>query len=77
MKNVSYSDDNLKIVKVPRYIRPLWAMRLKCIDCCGGDYKEVESCTCSNCSLFAFRFDPRKRKNIKFIYEKGINKDGK
>ena len=31
------------------------AIALKCIDCCGGQKKEVALCTIKNCSLWMFR----------------------
>lgn len=34
------------------------AIRLKCIDCCGGDKKEVKLCPCTECPLWAFRLGP-------------------
>ena len=35
---------------------PLKSIRLKCLDCCAGSWKEVELCTCSNCALWPYRF---------------------
>ena len=31
------------------------AIRAKCIDCCGGDKKEVRLCTCVKCPLYPYR----------------------
>lgn len=31
------------------------AIREKCIDCCGGQTKEVRLCTCTTCPLYPFR----------------------
>jgi hypothetical protein len=31
------------------------AIRLKCIDCCGGNTAEVRKCPATNCSLWRFR----------------------
>ena len=32
------------------------AIRLKCLDCCGGSSNEVKLCTAVNCPLHPFRF---------------------
>lgn len=37
-------------------ITPLKAIRLKCLDCCGGSPKEVKLCAAEKCSLHPFRF---------------------
>ena len=34
---------------------PLKAIRLKCLDCMGGDYAEVKRCDLTGCSLHPFR----------------------
>lgn len=34
---------------------PLKAIRKYCIECCGGQYKEVTLCTAKNCQLYPFR----------------------
>ena len=31
------------------------AIRLKCIDCCGGNMAEVRKCPAENCPLWRFR----------------------
>ena len=31
------------------------AIRLKCIDCCGGNTAEVRKCPATHCSLWRFR----------------------
>ena len=36
-------------------MNPLRAIRRKCIDCCGGSFKEVRLCTSYTCPLFPFR----------------------
>ena len=38
------------------YIRPLKAIRAKCLDCCGGSAKEVRLCTAKDCPLYLYRF---------------------
>lgn len=37
-------------------LRPLKAIREKCLDCCAGDPYEVALCTCRFCALFPYRF---------------------
>ena len=46
---------------------PLKAIRAKCMDCCCGQYKEVELCPCKDCSLYPYRFG--KNPNIKLTEE--------
>jgi hypothetical protein len=36
-------------------MNPLHAIRQKCIDCCGGSFKEVRLCTSYNCPLYPLR----------------------
>ncbi|MHC4620859.1 MAG: hypothetical protein ACYTEQ_24190 [Planctomycetota bacterium] len=43
---------------------PMRAIRLKCMDCCGGSYTEVKYCPCDGvhsglCSLWHLRFGYR------------------
>lgn len=40
---------------------PIKAIRAKCLDCCGGQYTEVERCTVPDCPLFPYRFGKRPR----------------
>ena len=35
---------------------PLKAIREKCLDCCGGQAREVKLCPCPDCTLYPFRF---------------------
>lgn len=35
---------------------PVKAIREKCLDCCCGSSHEVRLCTCTDCSLYPFRF---------------------
>lgn len=39
-----------------KIISPLRAIRLKCLDCCGGYRSEVANCPITDCSLYPFRF---------------------
>jgi hypothetical protein len=36
-------------------LRPLKAIRAKCLDCCGGSVAEVKLCETEDCPLWAFR----------------------
>lgn len=46
---------------------PLKAIRAKCLDCCCGQYREVELCPCKDCSLYPYRFG--RNPNIKLTEE--------
>lgn len=35
--------------------KPLRAIRLKCIDCCNGQEKEIRECTITTCALYPYR----------------------
>ncbi len=35
---------------------PMKAIRAKCLDCCGGQAKEVRLCPCVDCALYPYRF---------------------
>lgn len=39
-----------------KYVPPLRAIRLRCLDCSGDSYTEVELCPVTNCSLWHYRF---------------------
>lgn len=39
-----------------KILRPLKAIRVKCLDCCGGSANEVKLCEIENCPLFPYRF---------------------
>lgn len=40
-------------------LRPLKAIRAKCLDCCGGSYDEVKYCIITGCVLWSRRFGRR------------------
>lgn len=42
---------------------PLKAIRAKCLDCSVYQPKEVKNCTCTDCSLYPYRFgnNPRRK----------------
>ena len=42
-----------------KILRPLKAIRAKCLDCCGGSFTEVKLCEISDCPLFPYRFGKR------------------
>ncbi len=40
-------------------LRPIKAMRAKCLDCTGNQPKEVRLCTCFTCPLWGYRMGVR------------------
>lgn len=48
-----------------KVVRPLKAIRLKCYDCSGWSWKEVDKCEYANCSLYPYRYG-RKPKGVKY-----------
>jgi len=40
-------------------LRPLKAMRAKCLDCCAGSSNEVKLCPLEECPLYPYRFGKR------------------
>lgn len=44
--------------------RPLKAIRSKCLDCSGGQPKEIRFCQISTCTLWPYRMGKRPVKNI-------------
>ena len=45
------------------------AIREKCVDCCGGQHKEVELCEAQNCPIWLLRFGARSLKLIPALKE--------
>jgi len=46
-------------------LSPIKAIRANCIDCCGGQLKEVRECPAVDCPLYPFRMGTNpKRKGI-------------
>ena len=41
--------------KMEKITSPLKAIRCFCIECMGGQVREVKDCTAPNCPLYAFR----------------------
>lgn len=46
-------------VQYEKILRPLKAMREKCIDCCGGMIYEPKQCTATKCPLHPYRLGKR------------------
>ena len=44
-----------KMEKMEKITSPLKAIRAHCIECMGGQVREVKVCTIPNCPLYAFR----------------------
>lgn len=42
-----------------KVLRPLKAIRAKCLDCCCGVAQEVRLCQVENCPLYPYRFGKR------------------
>lgn len=40
-------------------LTPIKAIRLKCLDCCGGSRVEVRECELEDCSLWEYRMGRR------------------
>ncbi len=40
-------------------LRPLKAIRAKCVDCSGGQFNEVRECPVKNCTLWPYRMGHR------------------
>lgn len=37
-------------------MKPLEAIKARCLDCCGHDRTEVKLCPCTDCPLYIYRF---------------------
>lgn len=48
---------------------PVKAIRAKCLDCCCGQYSEVEKCTAHTCPLYPFRFGKNPHRQSRQISE--------
>jgi len=48
-----------------KILRPLKAIRQKCLECSAGSKYEVRMCPCVNCPLFPYRFGKRPTLDIK------------
>lgn len=43
------------------------AIRMKCIDCCGGNMAEVRKCPATSCSLWRYRMGKEENDGLKPI----------
>jgi len=48
------------------------AIRVKCVDCCCGSYKEVKLCPVLDCSLYPWRFGRPLTKEETKLWEQDI-----
>lgn len=46
------------------YETPIKAIRMKCLDCCSGQNKEIRLCTVINCPIYPYRFGRRPDKSV-------------
>lgn len=42
-----------------KHLTPIKAIRAKCLDCSGDNYKEVRLCPVKKCPLYPYRFGKR------------------
>lgn len=59
-------DETLSVSADNKKMSPLRAIKLRCIDCCGGSYSEVKECPSVSCSLYPFRLgkNPFREKRV-------------
>ena len=60
---------DMKDAKEGNITSPLKAIKLFCIDCCGGSFQEVKKCPCKKCPLYNFRVGkkmeaPKRTRNL-------------
>jgi len=51
------------------------AIRLKCIDCCGGNMAEVRRCPVENCPLWRYRMGKEENDELKPVRKNSENMD--
>lgn len=51
------------------------AIRMKCIDCCGGQQAEVRKCPATNCPLWRYRMGREENDELKPVRKNSENKD--
>jgi len=51
------------------------AIRLKCIDCCGGNMAEVRKCPATSCPLWRYRMGHEENDELKPIRKNSENMD--
>jgi hypothetical protein len=57
-------------------LRPLKAIRAKCVWCSGGSWKEVKLCEIEDCTLWPYRFGRRpktKGKKVAPVSQNGLS----
>ena len=63
-----------KLAQVTSVISPIKSIRIKCLECSGGQSKEVKDCVISDCSLYPFRMGKNPNRagigNIKGCFRK-------
>lgn len=51
------------------------AIRMKCLDCCGGQQAEVRKCPATNCPLWRYRMGREENDELKPVRKNSENKD--
>lgn len=51
------------------------AIRLKCVDCCGGNMAEVRKCPATNCPLWRYRMGKEENDELKPVRKNSENCD--
>lgn len=78
LKFVESVEKQIRRKKMHKVVRPLKAIRLKCLDCSGWQWSEIERCVHTDCILYPLRFG-KKPKGVNYSkvsakeYEKRIN----
>lgn len=57
-------------------LRPLKAIRAKCLDCCCGQIREVRDCPCRTCTLYPYRMGKRPKTLERREAKKNATADG-
>jgi hypothetical protein len=52
-----------------KILTPIKAIRANCIECCGGEMKEVRLCEACDCPLWPYRMGKRPLKNTEIANE--------
>ena len=51
--------------KSGKVLTPIKAIRAKCVECSGGQHKEVRECRIPECSLYPYRMGKRPKREDK------------
>lgn len=51
------------------------AIRLKCVDCCGGNMAEVRKCPATHCPLWRYRMGKEENDELKPVRKNSENSD--